>query len=126
MTYLPRIALTLCLGALTAGLVACDAYADSTTSQPDKPLSQSIKESYNDLKDSVTQAFGGYTGNEADDSQAYMEHYRNDLKEYHDSIREARDDYRRARLSEQKSYLEHHRSLPMNEDIDSDVTQTSW
>lgn len=125
MKHPPRIALVLVCGVLAAALTACDARAE-TADAPGKPFTQSIKDSYHELKNSVTQAFGGYTGNTSEDSETYMKQYQEDLDHYHNSIRDARDEYRRARLSEQKSYLEHHRSLPMNEDIDADVTQSSW
>lgn len=127
MTILPRFALLLCAGVLCAALPAHSARAESVMSgQPEKSFTQSVKDSYHEFKDSVTQAFGGYTGNPSADSKAYMEHYKEDLQHYHDSLREARDDYRKARLSEQKSYLEHHGTLPMEEDIDSDVKQSDW
>ena len=86
----------------------------------EKSFSQSVSDGYHSLKDSVTHMFGGYSGNEEDDSRAYMEQYRKDLSEYHETLRKARADYRRARLDDQKAYLEHHDVLPMREDLDSD------
>jgi len=109
-----------------AGLAACDARAEDAMSAPTsgRSFAETVKDGYNHLKHSVTSAFGGYTGDASEDSQTYMENYRSDLRNYHDSLQEARDKYRNARLDEQKSYLEHHRTLPMNEDIDADVNTT--
>lgn len=127
MTILPRFALLLCAGALCAALPVLRARAEpGMPEQPEKSFTQSVKDSYHEFKNSVTQVLGGYTGNPSTDSKSYMEHYRQDLQNYHDSLREARDDYRKARLTEQKSYLEHHGSLPIEEDIDTDVKQGDW
>ena len=86
----------------------------------EKSFGQTISDGYNSLKDSVSRMMGGYSGDEADDSRTYMEHYRDDLNEYHDALRKARAEYRRARLDDQKAYLEHHDALPLQENIDRD------
>ncbi len=112
-------------GALLTGALPFVSHAE-TASSTDKTFSQSVKEGYQDLKNTVTETFGGYTGNTQKDNQAYMDNYKNDLKDYHKAVQDARDDYRKARLGEQKSYLEHHKALPMQENIDSDMTRTAW
>ena len=113
----------LCGALLACGLQVFSAHAESASTPylEEKSFTQSVKDGYHSLKNNMTQAFGGYTGDTEADSKTYMDHYRSDLEDYHDAMREARDDYRKARLVDQKSYLEHHRTLPMNEDIESDV-----
>ena len=105
-------------------LLPAAACADGESLTPAEPapksFGQTISDGYHSLKDSVSRMMGGYSGDEADDSRTYMEHYRNDLSEYHDTLRKARAEYRRARLDDQKAYLEHHDVLPMQENIDSD------
>jgi hypothetical protein len=100
------------------------AHADGEAPPPaapaEKSFGQSISEGYHSLKDSVSRMMGGYSGDEAEDSRTYMEHYRDDLSEYRDALRKARAEYRRARLDDQKAYLEHHDALPMQENLDSD------
>ena len=100
------------------------AHADGESAPPAEPapksFGQTMSDGYHSLKDSVSRMMGGYSGDEADDSRTYMEHYRDDLNEYHDALRKARAEYRRARLDDQKAYLEHHDALPLQENIDSD------
>ncbi|MBR3880168.1 MAG: hypothetical protein IKJ34_01020 [Mailhella sp.] len=117
----------LVFGGALVSLTACDARAEDAMPAPttDRSFVETVKDGYNQLMHSVTSAFGGYTGNSSEDTKTYMENYQHDLKAYHDSIRDARDDYRKARLNEQKSYLEHHGTLPMHEDIDADVNTTT-
>ena len=86
----------------------------------EKSFGQTISDGYNSLKDSVSRMMDSYSGNEADDSRTYLEHYHKDLRNYHEALREARADYRRARLDDQKAYLEHHDALPMQENLDAD------
>lgn len=127
MKLMPFAVTALLGGLILAGLTACDARAEDAMPAPttDRSFVETVRDGYNELKHSVTSAFGGYTGDSSEDSKTYMKNYQHDLKTYHDSIRNARDDYRKARLDEQKAYLEHHRTLPMNEDIDADVNATS-
>lgn len=108
---------SLCLLPLSA---SADGEAAPPAAPAEKSFSQTVSDGYHSLKDSVSRMMGGYSGDEADDSRTYMEHYRDDLSEYHDALRKARAEYRRARLDDQKAYLEHHDTLPMPENIDSD------
>ena len=113
-------ALLFCTLCLLPGLSLAAEEAAPPDTPPEKSFGQSIADGYHSLKDSVSRMMGGYSGNEADDSRTYLEHYRNDLNEYHDALRKARAEYRRARLDDQKAYLEHHSELPMQENLDSD------
>ena len=106
--------------ALCGGLVmACSlalspAYAETS-------FTQAVKEGYQDIKDSVKENLGAYTGNDKQDALNYAEHRKADLKKYHDAVRGARDDYRKARHSEQEAYLKYHKELPEKEDIQADL-----
>ncbi len=113
---------TLCLSLVLPALTVGTALADPDGMHAEKSFSQTVKDGYHNLKNSM---FSSYSGNDSEDSKTYMENYRKDLDNYHDALREARDDYRKARLDEQRSYLEHHSTLPMNEDIDSDISSKS-
>ena len=86
----------------------------------ERSLGQKVMDGYHGLKNGITEALGGYTGDSDADRRTYMEHYRNDLNDYHESMRKARADYRRARLDDQKAYLERHSTLPMPENIEQD------
>jgi hypothetical protein len=113
-------ALLFCSLCLLPFSASADGEAAPPAAPAEKSFGQSISDGYHSLKDSVSRMMGGYSGDEADDSRTYMEHYRDDLNEYHDALRKARAEYRRARLNDQKAYLEHHDALPMQEDLDSD------
>jgi len=113
----------LCLSLLFPCLATDLAFADTDGIPAEKSFSQSVKDGYYSLKNSM---FSSYSGNDNEDSKTYMENYRKDLNDYHNALREARDDYRKARLDEQRSYLEHHSTLPVNEDIDSDISNSNW
>ena len=84
-------------------------------------FTQAVKEGYHDIKDSVKENFGAYTGNDKQDALNFAEHRKEDLKKYHDAVREARDDYREARHRDQKAYLKYHKELPEKEDIQADL-----
>ena len=86
----------------------------------ERTLGQKVMDGYHGIKNGITEALGGYTGDSDADRRTYMEHYRNDLNDYHESMRKARADYRRARLDDQKAYLERHSTLPMPENIEQD------
>lgn len=116
--------LTLCSGLLLAGLVVLpSAHATSadTGLVADNSFTQSVKDGYEDLKDSVKETFGGYTGNARDDARNYIERRQDDLKKYHDTVREARKDYMEARQNDREAYLKHHKELPEKEDIQADM-----
>ncbi|MBQ8173218.1 MAG: hypothetical protein IJ034_04670 [Mailhella sp.] len=112
----------LSLSLLLPNLALDTAFADTDGVPAEKSFSQSVKDGYHSLKNSM---FSSYSGNNNEDPKTYMENYRKDLNDYHDALREARDDYRKARLDEQRSYLEHHSTLPVNEDIDSDLSNAN-
>ena len=95
--------LTLCGGLLLAGFVvlpAAHAASDEARLVADNSFTQSVKEGYEDLKDSVKETFGGYTGNDREDARNYMEHRQAAVKKYHDTGREARKDLMEARQIE--------------------------
>ena len=97
-----------CGGLLTVcSLALSPAYAETS-------FTQAVKEGYHDIKDSVKENFGAYTGNDKQDALNFAEHRKEDLKKYHDAVREARDDYREA-------YLKYHKELPEKEDIQADL-----
>lgn len=116
--------LTLCSGLLLAGFVVLpSAHAASADARlvADNSFTQSVKDGYEDLKDSVKETFGGYTGNTRDDARNYIERRQDDLKKYHDTVREARKDYMEARQNDREAYLKHHKELPEKEDIQADM-----
>ena len=113
-------ALLFCSLCLLPFSASADGEAAPPAAPAEKSFGRSISDGYHSLKDSVSRMMDSYTGDEADDSRTFMEHYREDLRNYHETLREARADYRRARLDEQKAYLEHHDALPMQENLDSD------
>ena len=85
----------------------------------ERSFGQKVMDGYHSLRNNISEAFGGYSGESEADQKLYMEHYREDLGDYHEAVRKARAKYRRARLDDQKAYLEHHNTLPMTENIDS-------
>ena len=116
--------LTLCGGLLLAGFVVLPAaHAASAEARlvADNSFTQSVKEGYEDLKDSVNETFGGYTGNDRAHARNYMERRQADLKKYHDTVREASKDFMEARQSDREAYLKHHKELPQPEDIKADM-----
>jgi hypothetical protein len=116
--------LTLCGGLLLAGFVVLPAaHAASAEARlvADNSFTESVKEGYEDLKDSVKETFGGYTGDDREDARNYMERRQDDLKKYHDTVREARKDYIESRQNDREAYLKHHKELPQKEDINADL-----
>ena len=125
-----KIPLSAFCGALfVCGLLLASAHAEnaappaptapSAPSAPaEKSFTQSMKDGYHSLRNNISEAFGGYSGESEADEKLFMEHYREDLSDYHDAVRKARAKYRRARLNDQKAYLEHHNVLPMTENLD--------
>ena len=104
-----------CGGLLTVcSLALSPAYAETS-------FTQAVKEGYHDIKDSVKENFGAYTGNDKQDALNFAEHRKEDLKKYHDAVREARYDYREARHRDQEAYLKYHKELPEKEDIQADL-----
>lgn len=116
--------LTLGGGLLLAGLIILpSAHASSVKTQlvADNSFTQSVKDGYEDLKDSVKETFGGYTGDTSADTKNYMERRQDDIKTYRDRVRDARKDFMESRQKDQTDYLKHHKELPQKEDIKADM-----
>jgi len=83
---------------------------------------ETLMDGYRGLKESVSERLGYYSGNAEKDARTYMDNYRDDLKTYREEWEKARSAYRKARLKEQKAYLEHHAELPVQENVESDLS----
>lgn len=87
----------------------------------DSSFTESVKHGYQDLKRDVKETVDELAGNDANDRRSFEERRMNDLQTYHKQVREARQEYVNKRQHAQKEYLQHHRQLPVTENIKADL-----
>ena len=117
-----HIALGGCL--LAAGLLlAASAHASGPENRflAESSFTQSVKDGYQDLKKDVKSTVNELTGDDKTAAQKFREQRDEDLRTYHEDVQDARKDYVKNRESAQKDYLEHHKELPLNEDLNKDL-----